>query len=715
MASVAKQVDFLLAGYRDPATDTPLNAGRIYTYDDETSALVNLWTDSGKVAQATNPIVLDADGKTEVYGDGTYRFDIYRNDGSAPPDIPMESLAGLEYLSAEIFTDEWNLRFDDIVYEDTNKIKILNDNVTEDYTIGRKTLIEREGLDTFLCVILDSQFDGTSTTVTLGMPTDTSVLNPSDDMAVYLAIIDIDSDPLLIPVFVLTSSTPVENNLENEDYGKTYLLDYSVGNFDVTLPVGYDGLTYKFLVIDDSNTGSINDHSGSPLINFKVLGEAALFYYNDGGWHIIDLTNSPEVVTVDTSEVIPYEYSGRTIFLNSNSGDVTITLPTGRDGLKYRFVVIDDTNVSTIQDDTFTTLVELQTRNDSVELINDGTSWAVSPVKDFKSSITLTNADTPYTLSKYEGSRTILLDSSGGVINVKLPEHISGLKFNFIILNNDNPGSITDYDDNLIVNVEGCPNTFTLESDGTNWYLENSNDTQTVLTRSILEWQNETHIKLNAGKYYHQGTNKRIVKWYSQITLEKADVASALNIFYYIYIDDTSVVSANSDILTADEFVINSTEPVWDNTKQGFYNGNDLCIGAVFASSSSGGFDSFQHENGKIFYPFDDLSAVHTFNPGDDDWILFTILAPSFCRHVMIGVETIGGAAQVPYTLYSKPMLVDGKYSILKGVGDVTEFLLYDCFTNNAQEVEFKVSLVTIGTSLAMVVYSRGWVYPIGM
>ena len=51
--------------------------------------------------------------------------------------------------------------------------------------------------------------------------------------------------------------------------------------------------------------------------------------------------------------------------------------------------------------------------------------------------------------------------------------------------------------------------------------------------------------------------------------------------FHYIYIDD-----ANS--IYADPIIIDSTtEPAWSNSKLGWYNGNDRCIGVVWSPSGS--------------------------------------------------------------------------------------------------------------------------------
>lgn len=90
----AKQIDFLLSGYRHPTKDKALSGGKVYTYLDGTSTLSALWTDKDKTGSATNPVILDSSGKVEVYGDNIYKFRIYDSD-----DVFVEEITGLEYLS----------------------------------------------------------------------------------------------------------------------------------------------------------------------------------------------------------------------------------------------------------------------------------------------------------------------------------------------------------------------------------------------------------------------------------------------------------------------------------------------------------------------------------------------------------------------------------------------------------------------------------------
>lgn len=92
--AVAKQIDFLLAGLRHPLTDEPLAGGKVTTYTGGTTTPVNLYiardTEEGN---ATNPVILDAYGRAEVFGNGVYKFSITDAD-----DVPIVEFDMVEYV-----------------------------------------------------------------------------------------------------------------------------------------------------------------------------------------------------------------------------------------------------------------------------------------------------------------------------------------------------------------------------------------------------------------------------------------------------------------------------------------------------------------------------------------------------------------------------------------------------------------------------------------
>lgn len=75
----ATQVDVLLAGIRDTSGE-PLAAGKVHTYEAGTTTDKTTWTDIDKTTTAANPIILDANGRAQIYAEGNYKFVIKDSD-----------------------------------------------------------------------------------------------------------------------------------------------------------------------------------------------------------------------------------------------------------------------------------------------------------------------------------------------------------------------------------------------------------------------------------------------------------------------------------------------------------------------------------------------------------------------------------------------------------------------------------------------------------
>lgn len=93
--ATAKQVDFLINGVRDPLTDEPLAGGKVLSYAAGTSTPAALYIDRDTLeGEATNPVILDAYGRAEVYGNGVYKFVITDAD-----DVTVIEMDNLEYYA----------------------------------------------------------------------------------------------------------------------------------------------------------------------------------------------------------------------------------------------------------------------------------------------------------------------------------------------------------------------------------------------------------------------------------------------------------------------------------------------------------------------------------------------------------------------------------------------------------------------------------------
>ena len=89
--SGAQQVDVLLAGVYDDVGD-PLSGGKIYTYLAGTTTPSALWAARDKSSYATNPIILDANGRAKVWAEGSYKFVI-----KTSADVSVDTFDNLVY------------------------------------------------------------------------------------------------------------------------------------------------------------------------------------------------------------------------------------------------------------------------------------------------------------------------------------------------------------------------------------------------------------------------------------------------------------------------------------------------------------------------------------------------------------------------------------------------------------------------------------------
>jgi hypothetical protein len=89
--ATAVQVESLWNGLTDNSGQ-PLGAGKVYTYAAGTMTPVSLYTASDKTSSATNPLILDANGKAQVWADGRYKFVV-----KTAADVTLYTLDNLLY------------------------------------------------------------------------------------------------------------------------------------------------------------------------------------------------------------------------------------------------------------------------------------------------------------------------------------------------------------------------------------------------------------------------------------------------------------------------------------------------------------------------------------------------------------------------------------------------------------------------------------------
>ncbi len=157
--------------------------------------------------------------------------------------------------------------------------------------------------------------------------------------------------------------------------------------------------------------------------------------------------------------------------------------------------------------------------------------------------------------------------------------------------------------------------------------------------RPRYRWKDANEIYIGIGSFLHNGTATQTVYWNSELTFafgsggsngDSTDLAG--DDWYYVYIDDSAVILAQTALLTASEFVAVTTEPTWSDTKKAFYNGNDRCIFAV--QTDTGAVLEFHHTDDFVLRADD----IRDLEPTDIDttWTVATLTAPSFTTKIQI-------------------------------------------------------------------------------
>ena len=148
------------------------------------------------------------------------------------------------------------------------------------------------------------------------------------------------------------------------------------------------------------------------------------------------------------------------------------------------------------------------------------------------------------------------------------------------------------------------------------------------LQRAKFTFNSTESINISAGVYE---VNGRLVEW--DTTIEYSPTSLGATDWSYIYIDDSAVTTGTD--LTATEFIDSTTEPVWSDSKHGWYNGNDRVIFAVRTDGSSNILEFF-HDGGDLV-TFADVIVDGTVDI-DDAWLDQSFTAPKFATKILIRI-----------------------------------------------------------------------------
>ena len=237
------------------------------------------------------------------------------------------------------------------------------------------------------------------------------------------------------------------------------------------------------------------------------------------------------------------------------------------------------------------------------------------------------------------------------------------------------------------------------------------------ISRSQFIYKDADEIYINSGVYHHSGTVEQIVYWDSQLTKQLSGAGA--NTWYYLYLDDSAIVTAGTNLLTDTELIFSSTPPTWSDSKHGRYNGLDRCISAVLTDGSNNILQFF-HYNDLVSFAnsIEDLAETDI----STTWTDVTLSIPDFC----IGAEVIfrsENAAQAAQSL--RYWRTNGLTGATHGTGDAGH--LYGSTDPDGQGQQAStLKVVSDSSQIIEVVHdsagtqttsvdTSGWYFPVGM
>lgn len=217
--------------------------------------------------------------------------------------------------------------------------------------------------------------------------------------------------------------------------------------------------------------------------------------------------------------------------------------------------------------------------------------------------------------------------------------------------------------------------------------------------RSRFKYKDTDEIYLGPGTYLHKGTTDQTVYWDSELTFKFGSGGTngnshdlAASDWFYLCIDNEAVVAADTNVLTAREFVAVVTEPTWDDNKYGWYIGNDVCIVGIRTTGGSA-VQHFTHDGSRLIIYGTGLAENEADTAlGSAGWVTFSYTAPSFCKRVLMRIRYnyIDASGVLAARTGGSPDPGDGRYVGRVGTGVTASLVLTPFDLNSSHEMQLK-------------------------
>ena len=229
--------------------------------------------------------------------------------------------------------------------------------------------------------------------------------------------------------------------------------------------------------------------------------------------------------------------------------------------------------------------------------------------------------------------------------------------------------------------------------------------------RSQFEFNAVGILDIIGGAYPHFGTANQILR--IDGTLNHTITSPGTSQFLYLYADDSAVVSAGTNVLTASELINSTTVPTYSITKGGWYNGDDLLIFPFYIDSGGNLLEFFHDGKDYVEYTSDFNDVPATTISNNPTWDTKTLTIPDICTSARINTSWrwVNGNNNVSSI---RPKDSSGSGKRVGQCDDTSEFSQNSLrvYTNNSQQIEIQNS----GTSTdTMALQTEGFYLPKGI
>lgn len=253
-----------------------------------------------------------------------------------------------------------------------------------------------------------------------------------------------------------------------------------------------------------------------------------------------------------------------------------------------------------------------------------------------------------------------------------------------------------------------------------------------ALKRCQLKWKDADEIYLEPGWYHHAGSTGQMVYWDSQLTFQlgsggsnasSEDLDAGAQEVQYLYLDDSAIVTAGTNVITNSEIINSSTPPAWTVANHGWYPASatnnvqttDRCIGAVLINASNEVVE-FYHDGGLLLQYADGIED-QGLTDVDTGWATtVTLSIPGFCRKALCSFEAFANGDSDDGELQVRVGSQTGTTGVIVCTTNADrnrrQFNTVEVHTSTTQTIDLKHS---VNGAHQAAVHTQGWYFPIGM